>query len=252
MNLFGPPPPTRYDLNFTLFGIPVRVHPLFWVMALLFGGLAGDVLGMLFWVLAVFVSVLVHELGHALMFRRFGIGSSVVLHLAGGHTEPQPVPWGGRWAYVPLSPMQEALVSFAGPATGFLLAGAVIAAVLAAGGTVVWAALGGIVPVPIALLPFGAAFLQNFVGDLLWVSLLWGAINLMPVFPLDGGNIVRRLMIRADPIDGARRSLRISIVAGAVLAVAGLFLFRSIYITLLFGYLAYLSYQSLRWGRGEM
>ena len=167
-----------------------------------------------------------------------------------GYTVPQPVPWGGRWAYIPLSPVQEALVSFAGPAAGFLLAGAVIAAVLAAGGTIVFGALGGIVPVPIALLPFGAAFLQNFVGDLLWVNLLWGAMNLMPVFPLDGGNIARRLMIKADPIDGARRSLWISIIAGAVLAVAGFFLFRSIYMSLLFGYLAFLNYQSLRKGRG--
>jgi stage IV sporulation protein FB len=252
MNLFGPPPPTRYDLNFALFGIPIRVHPLFWVMALLFGGIAGDILGMLFWVAAVFVSVLVHELGHALMFRRFGIGSSVVLHLAGGYTVPQPVPWGGRWATVPLTPVQEAVVSFSGPAAGFLLAGAVIGAVLTAGGTIVFGALGGIVPIPIALLPLGGIFLQNFVGDLLWVNLLWGAINLMPVFPLDGGNIVRRLLIKADPIDGARRSLWVSIVAGAVLAVAGFFLMRSIYMALLFGYLAFLSYQSLRWGRGEM
>ncbi len=252
MNLFGPPSPTRYDLNFTLFGIPVRVHPLFWVMALLFGGIAGDIPGMLSWIAAVFVSVLVHELGHAFLFRRFGIGSSVVLHLAGGHTVPQPIPWGGRWAYVPLSPMQEALVSFAGPAAGFLLAGAVIAGIFAAGGSIVVGALGGIVPIPIAFLPFGGNLLRNFVMDLLWVNLLWGAINLMPVFPLDGGNIARRLMIRADPIDGASRSLWISIAAGAVLAIAGFFLMRSIYMTLLFGYLAYQSYQSLRWGRGEM
>jgi stage IV sporulation protein FB len=249
MNLFGPPPPTRYDLNFTLFGIPVRVHPLFWVMALLFGGIAGDVLGMLSWVVAVFVSVLVHELGHALMFRRFGIGSSVVLHLAGGYTVPQPVPWGGRWAYVPLSPAQEALVSFAGPATGFLLAGAVIAGVYAAGGTVVVGTLGGIVPLPIPVLPIGGVLLRNFAGDLLWVNLLWGAINLMPVFPLDGGNIARRLMIKADPINGARRSLWISTIAGAVLAAAGFFLFRSVYMALLFGYLAFQSYQT-RQGRG--
>ncbi|MGB7539883.1 MAG: site-2 protease family protein [Anaerolineales bacterium] len=250
MNLFELPPPTRYDLNFTLFGIPVRVHPLFWVMALLFGGFAGGVLGMLSWVAAVFVSVLVHELGHAFLFRRFGIGSSVALHLAGGHTVPQPIPWGGRWAYIPLSPAQEALVSFAGPAAGFLLAGAVIAGVFAAGGNIIVGTLAGVVPLPIAFLPFGGNFLRNFVMDLLWVNLLWGAINLMPVFPLDGGNIVRRLMIKADPIDGARRSLWISTVAGAVLALVGFFLFRSIYMGLLFGYLAFLSYQTLRSGAG--
>ena len=252
MNLFKPPPPTRFDLNFTLFGIPVRVHPLFWVMALLFGGIAGDVVGMLSWVFAVFVSILVHELGHALLFRRFGVGSSVALHLAGGHTEPQPVPWGGRWAYVPLSPLQEALVSFAGPAAGFLLAGVVVGGIFAAGGSMAFAALSGVIPFPIAVLPFGGTLLQILVMDLLWVNFLWGAVNLMPVFPLDGGNIARRLLIKADPWDGARRSLWISIIAGALLAVGGFILFRSVYMTLLFGYLAYLSYQSLHEGGGEV
>ena len=252
MNLLGLPPPTRYDLRFTLLGIPVRVHPLFWLLAVLFGGFAGDLLAVVVWIAAVFIAILVHEMGHALTMRRFGVDSHVVLYLFGGVAVPQGMAWGGRVAYVPLSPIQEAAVSFAGPAAGFLLAGAVIAVVTAAGGAIMKMPLFGVIPIPYALLPFQAGLLQSFVSSLLWIAIFWGAINLMPVYPLDGGNIARRLLIKADPWNGARRSLWISTVAGGILAVAGFFLFRSIFMTLLFGYLAFQSYQSLRWGGGEV
>jgi stage IV sporulation protein FB len=65
--LIGEPPPTQADLHFRLFGIPVRVHPFFWV-ATLFLGMAGktaDPVNTLIWVAVVFVSILVHEFGHA-------------------------------------------------------------------------------------------------------------------------------------------------------------------------------------------
>jgi stage IV sporulation protein FB len=251
MNLFAPPPPTRYDLRFTVFRVPVRIHPLFWIAAVLFGGIAGNLLFLLVWVVAVFVSILVHELGHALTMRRFGMDAQVVLYVLGGVTVPQAVPWGGRWAYVPFSPLQEAAVSFAGPAVGFLLAGLVTAGVAAAGGTVVLTALYGIVPMPAAILPFGGV-LQSLVSILLWINVLWGLVNLMPVYPLDGGNIIRRLLIKVDPLDGARKAHWIAIAAGGLLALAGFFLFRSIYLAVLFGYLAYLNYQTLHGGYGEL
>jgi stage IV sporulation protein FB len=252
MQFLSSPPPTRYDLRFALFGIPVRVHPLFWLMAVLFGGFAGNLLTAAVWVAAVFVSILVHELGHALAMRRFGVSSQVVLHLFGGVTVPQGLSWAGRPAYVPLSPLQEAWVSFAGPAAGFLLGGTVIVAAVAAGGRIAFGAIAGFIPIPYVLLPFQAGPLQSFLGGLLWISILWGTINLMPVYPLDGGNIARRLLVKADPWNGARTSLRISTVTGGLLAVAAFFLFRNIFLTVLFGYLAYQSYQSLRWGGGEV
>ena len=65
MMLFQSPPPTRYDLRFSIAGIPVSVHPVFWLIALLFGS-SGDPLLIPIWILVVFVSILVHELGHAL------------------------------------------------------------------------------------------------------------------------------------------------------------------------------------------
>jgi hypothetical protein len=72
----------------------------------------------------------------------------------------------------------------------------------------------------------------------------------MPVYPLDGGNVTRILMLRADPWSGVRKSLWVSVVAGGVLAVLGLLLMGSVYIAFLFALLAFQSYQSLR-GRVE-
>ena len=64
MLLFQPPPPTRYDLRFSIVGIPVSVHPLFWLITLLLAA-SGDLLLIPIWIFVVFVSILVHELGHA-------------------------------------------------------------------------------------------------------------------------------------------------------------------------------------------
>ena len=63
MMLFQPPQPTPYDLRFSVAGIPVTVHPLFWLIALLLGS-TGDILLVPIWVGVIFVSILVHELGH--------------------------------------------------------------------------------------------------------------------------------------------------------------------------------------------
>jgi hypothetical protein len=63
MLLFQVPPPTRYDLRFNLAGFPVRVHPLFWLIAVLLGYSSGDPLQILIWVVVVFVSILIHEMG---------------------------------------------------------------------------------------------------------------------------------------------------------------------------------------------
>jgi Zn-dependent protease len=71
-------------------------------------------------------------------------------------------------------------------------------------------------------------------------------INLAPVYPLDGGSVTRNVLLQADPLDGVRKSLWISVIAGAAIALAGLVFFRSIFMALLFGLLAFQSYQSLQ------
>jgi hypothetical protein len=76
-------------VRFSIFGIPVEVQPFFWITLVLIGGALGAdsasaILQTLLFVLAGFISILVHELGHALTARKFGAYSSIVLQAFGG------------------------------------------------------------------------------------------------------------------------------------------------------------------------
>lgn len=245
MFLFQQLPPTRYDLRFSIAAIPVSVHPSFWLIAILFGA-SGDVLLLPIWVLVVFVSILIHELGHALAFRRYGQRSQIVLHFAGGLTIPEPVYWGGGYANVGLTANQQIFISLAGPGAGFLFAAVVIGIVVGLGGSVGISRLLGI-PLPLsAALPFGGVVVNALIGMLLWVNIFWGLINLAPVYPLDGGSVTRNVLVQTDPVDGIRKSLWISVIAGGIVALIGLIFFRSLFIALLFALLAFQSYQSLQ------
>jgi len=247
MVLFQVPPPTRYDLRFSVAGVSVRVHPLFWLITFLFGFSANNLLFTLIWMFVVFVSILIHELGHAFAFRRYGLRSSIVLHFAGGLTVPESVSWGSSWANVALRPGEEIFISLAGPFSGFLFAALIIGGVLATGGSIAINWLLGFIPLPtVASLAFGGTFLAVLVALLLSVNVFWGLFNLVPVYPLDGGNVARHLLMQYDPRDGIRKSLRLSVIAGGIAAVVGLLIFNSIYIALLFGFLAFQSYQSLQ------
>ncbi len=250
MLFFQDPPATRYDLNFSLFGIPVRVHPLFWLITVLFG-MSGELLSLPIWVVVVFVSILAHELGHALAMRFYGRPSRVSLYSGGGLTVPESISWGYRSANVSLTVNQEIVVSLAGPGTGFLLAGLVLAAVAALGGSVGVSLLFGFLPLPVASFPAGGWLVNQILGMLLWINIFWGLINLAPVFPLDGGQVARYLWIKADPWGGVRKSLQLSVGAGVLVALAGLLLMQSIFLAMMFGILAFMSYQLLQ-GRSVM
>ncbi len=245
--LLQSPPPTRYDLRFSIAGIPVRVHPLFWLLALLLGSSSGGILSLLIWVLVVFVSVMVHELGHAFAMRRYGQSSQIVLHMTGGATIPDQYAWGGGYASIALTPNQEIIISLAGPFSGFFLAGLTMASVALLGGSVGMGTLFGFIPLPaMVALPFGGSLLNSFVLNLLWVNIFWGIFNLLPVYPLDGGNVTRYFLMKADPHDGVRKSLWISVLVGGLAALGGFFLLRSIYMAVLFAMLAFQSYQYLQ------
>ena len=105
----------------------------------------------------------------------------------------------------------------------------------------------GILPLPLtAIMPFGGSILSIFLTMLLFVNVFWGIFNLLPVYPLDGGQVTRNALIQYDPRDGVRKSLWVSVIAGGVIALVGGFLMDSVYIALLFGVLAFQSYQSLQ------
>src|SRR5258708_4925044 len=75
--MLGIPERTAYDLQFRVFGFPVRIHPLFWLGSLILGWQVGEWPERFLWIGCVLVSVLVHELGHAVAARANGQRPSI-------------------------------------------------------------------------------------------------------------------------------------------------------------------------------
>ena len=243
MTFFQEPGHTRFDLRFSIFGIPVRVHPFFWLMTLFFAGFVGDPLSILIWLVVVFVSILVHELGHALTMRFFGQQARIVLYIGGGLAVPDSV--FGSYGSA-LTTNEQILMLLAGPGAGFLLAGLTLGSVVALGGKIGIFFLYNLFPFPLIDLPTGGAWIGAIIWALLWVNIFWGFINLVPAYPLDGGQVARHLWLKIDRWDGLRKSLWLSIITGAIVALGGLLIMRSFYIAILFGLLAFQSYQTLK------
>jgi Zn-dependent protease len=219
---------------------------MFWLLAAFLGSSSGDLGQILVWVFVVFFSILVHELGHALAFRRYGQDSHIVLHFMGGLTIPESIRWGNDRANVSLSPNQQIFVSLAGPIAGFILAGLVVGAVKFTGGLIAIQIILGFIPIPqLAFLPYGNNAVYALIFWLLWINTFWGLINLLPVFPLDGGQVARNVLIQLDPWDGGRKSLWLSVITGGLVALGALLFLNSIYMAFLFGLLAFQSYQAL-------
>lgn len=239
------PQRTEFDLNFNLLGFNVRVCPWFWIMALLLGARAGSSAALLIWVAVVFISILVHELGHTLAFRYYGTSSHIVLYQFGGLAVPDDT-FRGFGSGGVLRPAQQIIVSLAGPMAGFLLAAFTVAVVYATGERVIfyragrfffyWQLSSGF---------YGKMNLVYLVDFLLQVNIFWGIINLLPIYPLDGGKVSRELFLLNDYRDGVRKSLILSIAAAAAIAVYALSA-RQFYLGIMFGFLGFSSYQMLR------
>ncbi len=240
--LLGEPPRTQGDLNFRLLGIPVRVHPLFWFVALLLGMNVGDFRGLLIWIAALFLAILTHEFGHALAMRYYGLQPWITLYGMGGLASyNQSQGYGSRR----LGSGGEVFISAAGPGAGFLL-GAIIIAVVVALGYPVEFMQGGRFGIWIRMeQQIGPLELHIFIQYVLFISIIWGAVNLLPVYPLDGGQIARELLLRMNPQDGIRQSLILSIFTATGLAILAFAKWGDLFVALLFGYLAYTSYATL-------
>lgn len=251
----GEPAPTQADLHFRIFGFPVRVHPFFWVVSLLLGmgGGAADPAKTLVWVGVVFVSILVHELGHAFLQRFYGGRPWITLYSFGGMASCNDCD---------RSPRSQIVISLAGPVAGFLLAVWLILLMRAMGYYVGFAldeqgidrALSKLAIERVVYQPLGPFYLffrpaespllTELVGDLLQVNILWGIVNLLPVYPLDGGQIARELFTLGNPRQGVAQSLQLSIGTAVLLAVYAITR-QNFYVCLMFGFLAYSSYQAL-------
>jgi Zn-dependent protease len=243
------PPPTNFDLHFSLFGIPVRVHPLFFLLPVLWGAQYGEIFVILIFILVFFVSILVHELGHALAMQSMGQRCRIVLYAMGGFAAPDGYgSWGRRARH---TTRDSVLISAAGPIAGFLLALLGLGLVRLIGGTIEWSWAFGVVPV--VGLDFGATpFAMNFYLLLLFsiainINIYWNLINLLPVLPLDGGQIARDLLLAANPWQGMHWTLWTSIIVATGVALVG-FSNRQAFLGILFAYLAIINFQTLQQG----
>jgi Zn-dependent protease len=194
------------------FGIPVYVHPSFLLLPLwvLYNTRGAGPVGMLFGLatlLAIFGCVVLHEFGHALAARSFGIGTrDVTLYPIGGVA---------RLERMSERPVEELLIALAGPAVNFVLVVLLTPLVIAAG---VAGLLGdggiGLTPEQ-GFLPLAA----RFAATLLLGNGVLMVFNLLPAFPMDGGRVLRALLsmglghLRATEI-AARVGLGVAVLVG--------------------------------------
>jgi len=237
----GEPPRTPYDLHFALFGIPVRVHPFFWVIGLILGMNSPNLQQMLVWIAALFVAILVHELGHAIAMRAYGYQPWVTLYGLGGLTAYNQGAYGSRRG----GTWEQIAISAAGPGAGFIFA-AVIALALMLARHRVEVQIGLPYGFSVWAVDLPSPLLSSLVNALLFISITWGIINLLPLYPLDGGQISRELFLLVNVREGIRISLMLSLATAAFLAVFGLLQWRSPFMAIMFGYFAYSSYAILQ------
>jgi Zn-dependent protease len=199
-------------LRFHLGPFPVTLEASFLITAVLLSGLGGSPLEVALWVVVVFVSVLVHELGHALVGLWLGGKPEIVLQGLGGVTFPRLRTRPGA--------LQQILLSIAGPAFGLLP------------GAAAWA-LKAIAP------PEPGSLMAGVLADFMITSVMWAVLNLVPVLPLDGGQVMESV------ISGLRRKPSVvlaswvSAVIGAGLALVAMLVFRQWFIALFFAAMAF-------------
>ena len=250
------PQPTPADFQFSIAGIPARVTGWFWVAAALLGwgvarGLAGDNGRMLLiylavWVAVVFVSILIHELGHALMFACFGQPARIVLYHFGGLAVPFGMP-----ARQMQQPWRRLLVAAAGPLAQLLFISLVIIALIATGYQLPPSGMVARLPLIGEWLAIAAERGQPLPGmaklavyHLLFVNIGWAVLNLLPVPPLDGGTIVLEGLRAA----GVTAAVHIASLFGLLIAATiafWAFQRQDLYLAVMFALLGYGCFQRL-------
>ena len=212
--MLAAPAETPYDLRFRLLKIPVRIHPMFWLASILLGWPNledGDPKPLILWVVCVLLSILVHEFGHGLTAKAFGFRPIIMLTMMGGLCDSE----GDRQ-----TPRQRLLVLLGGPGAGFLLLVATLVFCSAGFGLMIAEDLSicrevlGLDPggsygsalskIGVMLTPRG--FKESpqllMVRSLVFINLLWSLVNLLPVYPLDGGQIAGVILQGRQPPQG--------------------------------------------------
>lgn len=190
---------------FTLGGIPVRARLGYFGMLLLYGYqlMAAGVAIAAGFIVALTVSIVIHEFGHALVARRYKLAPNIVLHL-----------WGGLCYHERARKDRHDV---------FILLGGPLLQISA--GALAWLGMtlaqpGWMPPMSALWDPrLGIGFALAFFTWFVWISVFWGALNLIvPIWPLDGGQLFRMGMLRL--IKPAVRAEKVVHVVGMLLSIA--------------------------------
>lgn len=201
-------PSTGSGLSFRLAGIPISIGPSILVLLGIFGLSLGDPVAIALWVVLGVVSIVLHELGHALTARAAGADPTIQLAGLGGVTRYQPTGRSGNRGW-------RLVIALAGPAVGLAIGGAV------------WLVAGGLQ---------ATGYLATALDILLFTSIGWSVFNLLPILPLDGGQALRQLL----PGDERTRTVRAAWtgVVASVLLVGAAVWFDQLFVAIFGGLFA--------------
>jgi Zn-dependent protease/CBS domain-containing protein len=191
------------------FGIDVYVHATFWLLIVwvvvlhwIAGRSAVAVGSGVLFILVLFACVILHEFGHALMARRFGIPTKDIVLL--------PIGGVSRFDHLPEEPRQEFLVAIAGPAVNVVLAVAIFGGMLLTGGFSSFRRLS----------ITGGPFMER----ILVANIVLALFNLIPAFPMDGGRVLRALLAtRMDRYRATETAAAVGQALALLFGLAGLF-----------------------------
>ncbi|KAA5540463.1 CBS domain-containing protein [Roseiconus nitratireducens] len=192
-----------------LFGIDVFVHWSFFLLLLWIGwstsrsgGDAAQVLVGLATVLALFGCVVLHELGHALTARRFGIGTTDITLL--------PIGGVARLERMPKNPVQEFWVAIAGPAVNVAIA-AVLLVVMVLLGRSNFASADALTG-------------NSILANLFTINLVLVIFNMLPAFPMDGGRVLRALLaMKMNYVSATETAALVGKLMAVLFAVIGIY-----------------------------
>lgn len=261
--MFGNTGKSSWDINFQLCGIPIQISPFFWVIAILFSPFLGMqiengriwLIGLSAWILAWFTTFIIHEMGHAFVLKKiFGADPWIILYGFGGMACHQPF-----YRRIP-GAFGRILISFAGPGLEILSAALLILILIGLGHQPVFSFSElGVLKIPIVFfediilwMTMPTNLLSYFLGwffySFIWMSLFWSALNLLPIYPLDGGNIFREFFSHIDWRHGLSNSLWLSLICAGAMAF---FCIRggSTFGAIMFGLFAFNNFQELQMRR---
>ena len=206
-------------VHFTLFGIPVYIRPSFWVVLAIFGGALSissveDLIYPALFVIAGFVAILSHEMGHALVGRKLGGGQqTIVLELFGGLTSSHGMQLtrGGRALMILAGPMMTLLLGI----ISLGLTWNIVAPVMTSYNLNFW---------DLAISPFTAALISPK----------------LPIYPLDGGQLI------AQYIRSPRKVFMTGFITAILIGLLSFQLFHGYFIPIFMALFAYSNYREYK------